>query len=93
MSHYERAERAIVEVPVTYYPALLTALLEVSYEKGTWAPGGAGRFVKNFEERTGNVPKLKVRNLTKEEMQDMKEGDVVKIDHLPILKGGGDGET
>ena len=50
---YEDLSNEFDEVPVTWLPALLVKLIEISYKKNVWLPGGVSKTVKRVEERLG----------------------------------------
>lgn len=48
---YEYICNLLENVPITYYPALLIKLVEISYKRGVWQKGGASRTIKKVEEK------------------------------------------
>jgi hypothetical protein len=54
---YEALRDSLRGLPCTYYPDLLRALVEASYEAGTWQPGGASRWVVRVEEGLAEKPR------------------------------------
>ena len=50
---YEELVEQLCNQPQTFYPGLLIALVEASYAKKVWQPGGASQAVRNAEHRLG----------------------------------------
>jgi hypothetical protein len=48
---FEKLEKLVGSLPMTWYPALLTIITEASYAKNVWQEGGASRHVRNIEEK------------------------------------------
>lgn len=42
---YEKVERIVRNLPMTWYPALLLVMVKAAYEKRVFRPGKAGRFI------------------------------------------------
>lgn len=48
---YRDLEQLLRELPATWYPALLVALIEGAYTRNVWRPGKVQQFVANIESR------------------------------------------
>lgn len=57
MSEYNRIKEEIVNLPVTWYPALIVEMVQAAIQKRVFKPGGITEFVKEIEDRT-NEPKV-----------------------------------
>jgi hypothetical protein len=43
--NYEELRAGLMNLPDTWYPDLIRALVEASYKKGVWKPNGCSTFV------------------------------------------------
>ena len=50
---YNELRQELKELPMTWYPDLITAMIEASYEKKVFIKGKASTFVRNIEKRIG----------------------------------------
>lgn len=50
---YTELREGLCKLPETWYPDLIRAMVEASYEKNVWLPGGCSIFVKKVEDRIG----------------------------------------
>jgi hypothetical protein len=50
-SNYEELREGLVELPMTWYPNLIEAMVMAAYEKEVFKAGKASEFIKCFEKR------------------------------------------
>lgn len=50
---YENLRSKLGELPPTWYPDLIRALVEAAYRKNVFVPGGASRLIQGFEKANG----------------------------------------
>jgi hypothetical protein len=48
---YEELRTALGDLPATWYPDLIRAMVEAAYKKQVFKPAGASYFVRNVEQR------------------------------------------
>ncbi len=48
---YNEIVDILKNIPITFYPALLLELIEVSYKRKVWIDGGASKLVKRIENK------------------------------------------
>ncbi len=56
-SNYEDLRTQLGQLPSTWYPDLIRALVEAAYKKNVFVPGGASRLVHGFEKANGHEGK------------------------------------
>jgi len=47
--NFDSISKLLTELPATWYPQLLRVMVESSYRKGVFRPGGASRLIGNQE--------------------------------------------
>lgn len=50
---YEELRRGLSNLPMTFYPDLIRAMVEAAYQKNVFLDGGASVFVQNVEKKIG----------------------------------------
>ncbi len=46
---YETLRKELEQLPQTWYPDLIRAMVEASYRRQVWKPGGCSRFIQQVE--------------------------------------------
>jgi hypothetical protein len=53
--NYEELRSYLEDLPLTWYPDLLRAMVEAAYNKDVFMPGGASKFVEHIERRNEKI--------------------------------------
>lgn len=53
---YETLQNELERLPLTWYPGLILHLVELSYNKKIFLPGGASRIIHQWESRNSKCP-------------------------------------
>jgi len=51
MTKYDKIEKSLKDLPMTWYPALMMTLVKAAIKKSTWKKGKIHIFVKGLEKK------------------------------------------
>lgn len=62
---YDDVKRSLQDLPMTWYPALIAAIVEAAYNKGVFVDlNGASNLIKQFEQNRPVLPAKEHRKAT-----------------------------